>query len=495
LEQEGTDIMPHTRARQLSERRAAKASPSAALSWPWVHLPGTVLGLVIVLGAASVAAEAVLVVLLTQVQPEGHAGSVIAALVCVALLVNFVVGCAAARQVAADRHRAAAMTAELAEISRDQLSELAMRLESLRRVATLVARGGSPSEVFSAVAEEMAGCLKVRSAEVFRYEDDGAAIVVVAAYTEPGAQGLRVGERITLEGRNISREVLRTGGTVRMDSFDRASGSVAERMRELSVHARVGAPIVVDERVWGVAIASTSDPDPLPPDTEQRIAEFADLIATAIAASTARAELIASRARIVAAADDARRRLERDLHDGAQQRLVSLGFKARLAQEAVPADCAFLRDELSELVAGLTGAVTELQEISRGVHPAVLSRGGLAAALKMLARRSAVPVNLDIALEHQLPEPVQVAAYYVVAEGLTNTAKHAQASQVTVRAQTIGAEFKLSICDDGIGVADSRRGSGLVGLKDRIEVIGGQMLITSNPGMGMALHMTVPLDR
>jgi signal transduction histidine kinase len=451
IEQEGTARMPQPWARTPRERRAAKAWPSAALSWPWAHLSRTVLGLVMVLGAV-------------------------------------------ARRVGADRRRAA-VTAELAELSRDRLSELAMQLESLRRVATLVARGGSPSEVFSAVAEEMARCLKVRSAEVFRYEDDGAAIVVVAAYTEPGAQGLRVGERITLEGHNISGAVLRTGGTVRIDSFDSASGSVAERMRELSIHARVGAPIVVDERVWGVAIASTSDPDPLPSDTEQRIAEFADLIATAIAASTARAELIASRARIVAAADDARRRLERDLHDGAQQRLVSLGLKARLAQEAVPADCAFLRDELSELVAGLAGAVAELQEISRGVHPAILSRGGLAAALKMLARRSAVPVNLDIAIEHQLPEPVQVAAYYVVAEGLTNTAKHAQASQVTVRAQTAGAEFKLSICDDGIGVADYRRGSGLVGLKDRIEVIGGQMLITSNPGMGMALHMTVPLDR
>jgi signal transduction histidine kinase len=231
---------------------------------------------------------------------------------------------------------------------------------------------------------------------------------------------------------------------------------------------------------------------PLPPDTEARIAEFAELVATAIAAATARADLIASRARIVAAADDARRRLERDIHDGAQQRLVALGLKLRLAEAEVPAGQEDHRNELSEVVSGLTDLARELQEISRGLHPAILSRGGLTAALKVLARRSAVPVDLDVAIEQRLPESVEVAAYYVVAEALANAAKHAQACEVQVRARVTPEALSLSICDDGIGGADSRKGSGLIGLRDRIEVLGGRMQVASPPGGGTALDITIP---
>ena len=379
------------------------------------------------------------------------------------------------------------------QASRDRLGVLATQQSALRRVATLVARGVSPSEVFAAVAEEMARCLNVHSAEVFRYEVDGAAVVVVASYAEPGVEGMPVGERVTLEGDNIAGRVFRAGRTARMDSFDGVAGAMAARMRELGMHSRVGAPIVVDECAWGLAVVGSARPEPLPPDTEERIAEFADLIATAIAASTTSAELIASRARIVAAADDARRRLERDLHDGAQQRLVSLGMKLRMAQDSVPAELDVLNDELSDVLSGLGAVSKELQEISRGIHPAVLSRGGLAPALKALARRSAVPVSLDVVIDRRLPEPIEVAAYYVVAEALANTAKYAKASEVNIRAQTTDAELRLTIRDDGIGGADSRKGSGLVGLNDRIEAIGGQLRITSNPGHGTALDVTVPL--
>jgi signal transduction histidine kinase len=373
----------------------------------------------------------------------------------------------------------------------DSLSVLARQQTALRRVATLVARGVSQSEVFSAVAEEMAGCLNAGNTEVFRYVDDGAAILVVASYAT-GLAKFSVGERLSIEGDNISAVVFRTVQAARMDSWEGATGPIAERVRELGMRSRVGAPIVVDERVWGVAIVSTTQPDPLPPDTEERIAEFAELVATGIAAATARAELIASRARIVAAADDARRRLERDIHDGAQQRLISLGLKLRLAEESVPPECDDLKDVVSEAVSGLTDVFQELQEISRGIHPAILATGGLAAGFKTLARRSTVPVNLDLAIERRLPDSIEVAAYYAVAEALTNAAKHAQASEVQVRAQATDESVNVLISDDGIGGADSSKGSGLIGLKDRIEVLGGRMRVASPPGGGTAIDIQIP---
>jgi signal transduction histidine kinase len=279
-----------------------------------------------------------------------------------------------------------------------------------------------------------------------------------------------------------------------MDSHEGAAGSLTARIRELDLRSRVGAPVVVDERVWGVVIVGSSRREPLPSDTEERIGDFADLVATALVNAVTRAELIASRARIVAAADEARRRLERDLHDGAQQRLVSFGLQLRMAQASVPAELDDLKSDLSQLVSGVTGVSTELQEISRGIHPAILSEGGLGPALKSLARRSTVPVSFDVAIEQRLPDPVEVGAYYVAAEALTNAAKHAQASEVSVRAETRDHALYLSIQDNGIGGADSRKGSGLVGLKDRIEALGGQILVESPRGRGTSMRVTIPLD-
>ena len=377
----------------------------------------------------------------------------------------------------------------------DSLSVLARQQAALRRVATLVARGVSQAEVFSAVAEEMAGCLDVGNAEVLRFEDDGAAAVVVASYAEPGVPHLSLGERLSTEGDNVAATVSRTRQSARMDNWEGAAGPIAQRVRDLGVRSRIGAPIVVDERLWGIAVVATTEPDPLPPDTENRIVEFAELVATAIAAATTRAELIASRARIVAAADDARRRLERDIHDGAQQRLVSLGLKLRLTEESVPCERDDLKSMLSEAVSGLTDVFQELQELSRGIHPAILSTGGLRAAFKTLARRSPVPVNLDVTIEQRLPESVEVAAYYVVAEALTNAAKHAQASEVKVTARVTDESLDLLVADDGIGGADSGKGSGLIGLKDRIEALGGNLWVASPPGGGTALTITIPHNR
>jgi signal transduction histidine kinase len=394
----------------------------------------------------------------------------------------------------------AATRAEL-QAGRDSLRELAESLSvlarqqaALRRVATLVARGVSQAEVFSAVAEEMAGCLKVGNAEVLRFEEDGAAIVVAASYAEPGVPHLSLGECLSTDGDNVAATVSRTRQSARMDSWEDTAGPIAQRVRELGVRSRIGAPIVVDERLWGIAVVATTEPEPLPPDTEARIVEFAELVATAIAAATTRAELIASRARIVAAADDARRRLERDIHDGAQQRLVSLGLKLRLTEESVPPERVDLKSMLSEAVSGLTDVFQELQELSRGIHPAILATGGLPAAFKTLARRSSVPVKLDVAIPQRLPDSIEVAAYYVVAEALTNAAKHAQASEVRIRARTTGGSLDLLISDDGIGGADSSKGSGLIGLKDRIEVLGGRMQVESPPGVGTALDITIPYE-
>jgi signal transduction histidine kinase len=412
---------------------------------------------------------------------------VIAVFLCVALVANTVAYMARARAAEADQRR------REAEASRDELHALAELQASLRRVATLVARGVSPSEVFSAVAVELARCLGTQNATVFRYEPDGAALLV-AARDEPGLPKMPVGESFPNEGDNVAGMVLNTGKTVRMDSHDNARGPSAERMRKLGLHGGVGAPIIVEGRVWGAAIVGTSHPEPLPPDTEARVADFADLVAIAIANADTREELTASRARIVTAADDARRRFERDLHDGAQQRLVSLGLKLRLLEGSVGSELPTLRQQISDAVAGLTDISSDLQALSRGIHPAIVSKGGIGPALKTLARRSPIPVVLDVGVDRRLPEPAEVAAYYVVSEALTNVAKHAQASEVKVSVHADDANLNVAIRDDGIGGADPRKGSGLVGLRDRVDAFGGKLKVSSPVGGGTTLLVTVPID-
>lgn len=259
---------------------------------------------------------------------------------------------------------------------------------------------------------------------------------------------------MTLEGDNVASRVLHSGRTARMDSYDNASGSSAARMRELGLRTGVGAPITVNGDVWGVAIVGSALPNPLPAGTEARIGDFADLVATAIANAATRSELIASRARIVTAADDTRRRLERDLHDGIQQRLVSLGLQLRLTESALPSDLQGVKNELSLIVSGLNGVSEDLREISHGIHPAILSEGGLDPALRTLARRSPMPVALELALNQRLPDSVEAAAYYVVAEALTNAAKHAHASEVSVSTRADGENLYVVVVDNGIGGAD-----------------------------------------
>ena len=377
-------------------------------------------------------------------------------------------------------------------VGRDALSMLAEQQASLRRVATLVARGVDPSEVFAVVADELARCLNVAHAALVRRDSDGTA-VLLAGHHEPASMKLRMGERFSLDSETVAAMVLRTGEAARMDSHDNARGAGAAYIRELGVCCAVGAPIVVDGRLWGAAIVGSTQPGPLPPDSEARVGDFADLVGTAIANAETRAQLTVSRARIVAAADDARRRFERDLHDGAQQHLVSLGLELRAAEASVPTELHPLKDQIAHIATDLGAVSQELREISHGLHPAVLSRG-LAPALKTLRRRSAVPVELDISVDVQVPERVEVAAYYVVAEALTNAAKHARASKVDVRVHTEGATLCLLIRDDGDGGADAAKGSGLTGLIDRVEAHGGTMAISSPIGRGTSLVVKIPFE-
>jgi signal transduction histidine kinase len=263
-------------------------------------------------------------------------------------------------------------------------------------------------------------------------------------------------------------------------------------VREAGIKSAVGSPIVVKGHLWGVMAAASTE-GPMPPSTEGRLASFTELVATAIANAESSAELAASRRRIVAAADDARRRIERDLHDGVQQRLVSLTFELRGAEAIAPPENDQLVRQLAQLGKGLAGALDELRVLSRGIHPAILSKGGLAPALKALAQRSAVPVKLDLVVQERLANHAEVAAYYVVSEALTNAAKHAQPSTVEVRARADDGVLELTIDDDGVGGADPVQGSGLTGLADRVEALGGTIAIASPPGEGTSLRVELPL--
>jgi signal transduction histidine kinase len=359
------------------------------------------------------------------------------------------------------------MANSLAGVARARAAEAersAERQAALRRVATAVAQGIPPQDVFSTVTTELAHALRVTHSALFRYEPDGSA-VLVAVHDKSSVQPMSVGENFSLSGDDGAARVLREG--------------------------RV-APIVVDGQEWGVAVVSSSLAQPFPADTEARLMDFAELVAMAIANAQARSDLNASRARIVTAADDARRRLERDLHDGAQQRLVSLALKARMTEVSLPAGQDAVREQLAEIVQGLGDASEELRAISRGIHPAILSKGGLGPALRSLACRSAVPVELDVDVEGRLPDRVEVAAYYVVAEALTNTVRHAHAAEVKVSVKAADGQLDLTISDDGAGGADPANGSGLIGLVDRVEAVGGHLSVSSPAGAGTSLAATIP---
>jgi signal transduction histidine kinase len=244
--------------------------------------------------------------------------------------------------------------------------------------------------------------------------------------------------------------------------------------------------------MWGVVAVNAAEE--LPPDTEERLEKFTELVTTAIANAEGKYELAASRRRIVAASDETRRQIERDLHDGTQQRLVSLGLAVRATEANLPPERDDLRDELSGVAMGLAAAVEDLQEISRGIHPAILTKGGLAPALRTLALRSPIPVDLRIDTEERLAEPLEVAAYFVASEALANAAKHSEASRIDVSLERRDGALVLSVRDDGVGGVEPARGSGIVGLDDRVEALGGSLGVDSRPGKGTTITAELPLE-
>jgi signal transduction histidine kinase/putative methionine-R-sulfoxide reductase with GAF domain len=374
---------------------------------------------------------------------------------------------------------------------RAALARLAEEQAALGRVATRVARGGPPAEIFSAVSDELTRLFGAQAA-VLRFEHDGPAIVFVGVAE---TFEVRVGTRWEFQPGMSSAEVYRTGRCARVDDMDwlAATGPVAEAARRLGIVSSVGSPIVVEGRLWGAMSVASTD-EPLPFGTEARLEKFSGLLATAIANAESRSQLAASRRRIVAASDLARRRIERDLHDGTQQRLVSLGLAARAAEADVPADRGDLRAELTRIAAGLADAVAELQEFSRGIHPAIISTRGLGPALRTLARRSPVPVDLEVTTNARFLEPIEIAAYYVASEALANVLKHARASRIEISLGTRSDRLLLSIGDDGIGGADPARGSGLAGLADRVEALGGSIRVHSAAGAGTRITVDLPLE-
>jgi signal transduction histidine kinase len=375
--------------------------------------------------------------------------------------------------------------------SRGALTRLAEEQAALRRVATLVARGVPPVEIFSAVSDQVARQFRAQAA-VLRFEHDDPAIVFVGVSK---TLDLPVGTRWEFQPEMASAEVYRTGCSARVDAMDwsSASGPIAGAARRMGIVSSVASPIVVEGRLWGAMNVASTD-ELLPFGTEGRLEKFTELLATAIANAESRSELAASRRRIVAASDEARRRIERDLHDGTQQRLVSLGLAAGAAQADAAAGRGDLRAELSRIAAGLADAVAELQEFSRGIHPAILSEGGLGRALRTLARRSAVLVDLDVTTNARYPEPIEIAAYYVASEALANAMKHAQASRVEISLTARHGSLLLSVRDDGVGGADPAHGSGLAGLADRVEALGGSIHVHSAAAAGTHITVNLPLE-
>jgi signal transduction histidine kinase len=384
--------------------------------------------------------------------------------------------------------------AELAA-SEARSRELANEQAALRRVATLVAQGATPDELFSAVAKEVAGVIDAPVVGINRYEADGTYTIVGNA----GESSLWIGTRWPVADEGLTGMILATGRPSRQDDFIGIRGTAHAPVQDALIgswretRSVVGVPIIVEGSIWGIMSAAAAPGALVPAGTEERLARFTELVATAVSNATARTDLLTSRARLVSAADESRRRLERDLHDGIQQWLVALALRARKAAR-LATDAELAANELSSLADDLVAVTDELREISRGIHPPILSDAGLDDALDALARRSAIRVDLDVAFQGRYDPTLEATVYYVAAESITNAVKHAQASTVTVHGGLRDGALELEIRDDGHGGADPRRGTGLIGLKDRVDTLGGTISLASPAGAGTTIRVSLPVS-
>jgi signal transduction histidine kinase len=381
---------------------------------------------------------------------------------------------------------ALANAASLAEARR-----LAGEQAALRRVATLVAEGRPPTEVFDAVCLEVAQILGGGHVALARFDRSNMDEVFFLA-TYGGSPGIpRIGDRIPLDGDSVSRRVLDTGRSSRIDWGRTGPCFAGELARRANLNVTVGAPITVEGRVWGVVSASWVGREQPPPEAEERVNEFAALIDTVIANTHSRDELTASRARVVAAGNDARRQVVRDLHDGAQRRLVQTIVILKLAQRALARDPSSVPSLLGEALASAEQGNVELRELSHGILPAVLTHGGLRAGVSSLVSRVGLEVDMQVT-PTRLPPDLEASAYFIVAEALTNTVKHAHATKATVSAELAGPTLRVEIRDDGVGGADPA-GSGLVGMGDRVAALQGRMRIHSPRGGGTSIAVELPV--
>ena len=369
-------------------------------------------------------------------------------------------------------------------------SALAEEQAALRRVATQVARGVPPADVFEAIAREAGRLLGVDAMHMGRYDTDGA--ISVAGWSRAGDH-LPVGTRVELDGTNVASLVLRSGRPERIDGYSEAGGTTAERLRHrMRVSSSVAVPIVVDGRLWGLMIASSREDRPLPADTESRLLGFTELAEMAISNTEVRTELAASRARVVAAADDERRRVVRDLHDGAQQGLVNTVITLKLAHRALECGDGDAIELVGEALAEAQRATDELRELAHGILPSVLTHGGLRAGVEVLAGRMPLPVEVGASVG-RLPRPVEASAYFIVAEALTNVVKHSHAGHAEVTASLEDGMLRVEVRDNGAGGADPD-GHGLVGMRDRVTALGGRLEIESPAGGGTLVAATLPLS-
>jgi PAS domain S-box-containing protein len=380
-------------------------------------------------------------------------------------------------------------TAVASSASREQLATLAEEQAALRRVATVVARQSPPAEIFAAVADEVGRLLRVEDTTIFRYEEDWTATVVADRGDRPVP--LPIGSRLPLDGDSAAALVRRTGRPARIDDFTNATGPLAAYTRDAGIGSTVGSPIVVDGRLWGAMIAATRSDEPMPRTTESRMGQFTELMATAISNVQARSDLAASRARIAAAADEERRQVVRDLHDGAQQRLVHTVLTLKLARQALGNDAERGSALVTEALAHAESAIAELRELAHGILPGALSRGGLRAGVEALASRMPLPIECDLSVD-RLPPAIEASAYFVIAESLTNVVKHARASAATVVARVHDGTLRIRVQDDGVGGARPD-GHGLLGLADRLAVLGGRLLVETPADGGTLIAADIPI--
>jgi signal transduction histidine kinase len=392
----------------------------------------------------------------------------------------------------------AAVTAERSGAARalaaSEASQRALADEhaALRRVATLVAEESPPNRVFQQVTEEVGRLLELPRATVVQY-DGGPTSTVVGAWSEDGRQRFPVGASVDLGGDTVVAKVLRTGSAQRME-YEQASGKLAETMREAGYRAAVAAPVTVAGRLWGALVAATASDEPLPDGLEERLGDFADLIGQALANADARERLAASRAELVEVSDAERRRLERNLHDGAQQRLISVALRLGMVDAKLDDHPEDTRVLLSEAQHELSQGIEELRELARGLHPVLLSERGLGPALDALVTRTPVPVEIQEVPDERLTAPVEAAAYYVVAEAITNVAKYAHASRATVSVRRSNGYATVTVSDDGVGGADPGRGTGLRGLAARVEALNGRLDVDSPPRRGTCIKAEIPVS-